>query len=352
MSDDETWMRLAIEQAQQGVGKTAPNPPVGSVIVKNGILLGKGWHRGAGRPHAEREAMADARERHGDETLRGATAYVTLEPCSTHGRTPPCVDGLIEAGIFRVVYACVDPNPAHVGRADERLARAGIEVTSGVLASEAEKILRPFSKVQRTGLPWVMVKMAMSLDGRISRPEGEGPWLTSAEARSDVQRLRAQCDAIMTTGATVRADWPALTIREPELCEGRPQPWRVIMTGHPETMPLQAPVMSDEHRERTLIRGGDVEKVLRELVIEQGVLAVMVEAGGEFVAELLRLRLVDEWVCYLAPMMTGGKVAVAGESDLSICWVDAEWKRLGNDVRVRARVAPVISDEGHDYSGK
>lgn len=338
MKGDEAWMKLAIEQARCGIGKTAPNPPVGAVIVKNGELVGKGWHRGAGLPHAEREAMADARRNHGDESLRGATAYVTLEPCSTFGRTPPCCDGLIEAGISRVVYACVDPNPAHAGRADERLKGAGIAVESGVMQDEAQKILRPFAKVQRTGLPWVMVKMAMSLDGRITRPEGESQWLTGESARADVQRLRAEADAILTSGATVRKDWPALTIREPELLLGRDQPWRVIMTEHPETLPQGAPVMSDEFRSRTLIRRGDLEKVLRDLVVEQGVLSVMVEAGGELVAELWRLRLIDEWVCYLAPMIAGGGVAVAGDIDLSAHLTDAEWTRLGDDVRMRAVV--------------
>jgi diaminohydroxyphosphoribosylaminopyrimidine deaminase/5-amino-6-(5-phosphoribosylamino)uracil reductase len=338
MSDDEKWMRLAIEQAQWGVGKTAPNPPVGSVIVKNGKLFGKGWHRGAGHPHAEREAMADARQLHGAESLVGATAYVTLEPCSTFGRTPPCVDGLIDAGITRVVYACVDPNPAHAGRANERLERAGIEVVSGVLEQEAAKILRPFSKVQRTGLPWVTVKMAMSLDGRISRPDGEGQWLTGEEARADVQRLRAEMDAILTSGETVRADRPALTIRDAKLCEGRNQPWRVIVSRHSETLPIDAPVMSDEYRARTLIREGNFEKILRDLVQEQGVMSVMVEAGGDLVAELWRQKLVDEWVCYLAPLLTGGKVAVAGLSDLNAQLRDVEWSRLGEDVKMRALV--------------
>lgn len=339
MKEDEAWMKLAIEQARCGIGKTAPNPPVGAVIVKNGELVGKGWHRGAGLPHAEREAMADARRNHGDESLRGATAYVTLEPCSTFGRTPPCCDGLIEAGISRVVYACVDPNPAHAGRADERLKGAGIAVESGVMQDEAQKILRPFAKVQRTGLPWVMVKMAMSLDGRITRPEGESQWLTGEAARADVQRLRAEADAILTSGATVRKDWPALTIREPELLLGREQPWRVIMTEHPETLPQGAPIMSDEFRSHTLIRRGDFEKVLRDLVVEQGVLSVMVEAGGKLVAELWQADLVDEWVCYLAPMVTGGAVAVAGDIDISASMLHAEWKRCGDDVRMRALVA-------------
>ena len=345
MSEDEKWMDMALQEAEQGIGKTSPNPAVGAVLVKDGILLGKGWHRKAGQAHAEREAIADAISRHGVEALHGSTAYVTLEPCSTHGRTPPCVSGLIDHGIERVVYACEDPNPAHAGRADALLKNAGIEVVKGVRKKEGETLLRAFAKVQRTGLPWVMVKMAMSLDGRITRPAHEGQWLTGAVAREDVQVLRSQVDAIVTSGATVRADLPALTIRLPHLLEGRMQPWRVIFTTNAEALPMHAPLFTDESKDRTLLRSGDVEKALRDLVREQGVCSVMVEAGGELVAEFFRLGLVDECVIYLAPMITGGLPAVAGLTDLSVRMKDAQWEQVGNDLKLR-----VIVDR--DQSGK
>ena len=338
MIDDATWMALALQEAKNGIGKTAPNPPVGAVIVKDHLLLGRGWHHKAGMPHAEREAMADATARHGAESLRGATAYVTLEPCSTQGRTPPCVQGLIDAGIARVIYACEDPNPAHAGRADSLLKGAGIIVEKGVLQAEAEKILRPFLKAQRTGLPWVMVKIAMSLDGRITRPQSEGQWLTGEAARSDVQRLRSEVDAIMTSGETVRKDLPALTIREAALLEGREQPWRFVLSNHPETLPPDAPLFDDVCRHRTLVRSGDLTDILCEMVGSFGVLSVMVEAGGQLVAELLENDLVDECVIYLAPMITGGLPAVAGMSSLQFCLADAEWSRFGDDVRLRALV--------------
>ena len=251
---DAHWMQLALAEARKGVGRTAPNPPVGAVIVKHGVLLGSGWHRAAGQPHAEREALADACANHGREAVRGATVYVTLEPCSTHGRTPPCTQGLIDAGVARVVYACVDRNPDHAGRADTLLTAAGIVVASGVCRDEAERILRPFFKVRETGLPWVIWKTAMSLDGRITRPPGEGQWLTGEAARADVQQLRATADAILTSGATVRRDRPALTLRAPGLLDGRPQPWRVVFTDEPESLPKDAPLFTDEWRERTLIR--------------------------------------------------------------------------------------------------
>ncbi len=335
--NDRKWMLLALEEACKGIGRTAPNPPVGAVIVKYGVVLGHGWHRAAGRPHAEREALADA----AGKDVRGATIYVTLEPCSTHGRTPPCTVGIIEAGISRVVYACVDRNPDHAGRADALLKAAGIEVVSGVCPFEAEKILRPFFKVRETGLPWVIWKSAMSLDGRITRPPGEGQWLTGELARADVQKLRATVDAILTSGETVRRDKPALTIRVPELLEGREQPWRVVATDKPETMPSDAPLFSDEWKDRTLIRPRhDLEGTLRGLVKEQGVLTVMVEAGGVFSAALFEAGLVDEVVVYYAPMLCGGPSPGLGGVGLkeSLHLDEIDFQQLGNDVRLRGLV--------------
>ncbi len=336
-SDDRIWMNLALEEARKGIGKTAPNPPVGAVIVKDGILLGKGWHRAAGQPHAEREALADAT----GSDVRGATIYVTLEPCSTHGRTPPCTAGIIEAGISRVVYACVDRNPDHAGRADKLLVAAGIEVTSGVCREEAEQLLRPFFKVREAGLPWVIWKTAMSLDGRITRPPGEGQWLTGELARADVQQLRSTVDAILTSGETVRRDTPALTIRVPELLEGRPQPWRVVATDHPGSMPMDAPLFSDEWRDRTLIRPrGDMAGTLRRLAGEQGALTVMVEAGGVFSAALFEAGLIDEVVVYYAPMLCGGPLPGLAGSGLeeSLRLKEIDFNQLGDDVRVRGIV--------------
>lgn len=330
-------MKLALEQARKGIGRTAPNPPVGAVIVKDDVLLGQGWHRAAGQPHAEREALAAA----AGKDVRGATIYVTLEPCSTHGRTPPCTAGIIEAGITRVAYACVDRNPDHAGKADALLAAAGIDVVSGVCRDEAEKLLRPFFKVRETGLPWVIWKSAMSLDGRITRPPGEGQWLTGELARADVQQFRSTVDAILTSGETVRRDKPALTIREPELLEGRVQPWRVVATDKPETMPADAPLFSDEWKERTLIRPRhDLEETLRGLVREQGVLTVMVEAGGVFSAALFEAGLVDEVVVYHAPMLCGGPSPGLGGVGLneSLQLDEIDFRRFGNDIRLRGVV--------------
>ncbi len=338
MNDDARWMELALVEAAKGIGRTAPNPPVGAVIVKDGVVLGKGWHRAAGQPHAECEALADA----ASKDVRGSTIYITLEPCSTHGRTPPCTQELIDAGVARVVYSCVDQNPAHAGRADRVLTAAGIEVVSGVCAVEAGKILRPFFKVRTTGLPWVIWKTAMSLDGRITRPPGEGQWLTGDLARADVQKLRSTVDAILTSGETIRRDDPALTIRVPRLLEGRSQPWRVVVTDKPKTLAKDAAIFSDEWRERTLIRPRhDLRETLRHLVTEQGVLTVMVEAGGVFSAALFQEGLIDEVVIYYAPLLCGGpSPALAGAGLRESLHLDEiDFQQLGNDIRLRGLLA-------------
>lgn len=343
--DDGHWMRVALDEARKGIGKTSPNPPVGAAIVREGKLLGSGWHRKAGLPHAEREALAEAAKRFGTESIRGATAYVTLEPCSTHGRTPPCTAGLIEAGVKRVVYACTDPNPNHVGRADAILRQAGVEVTSGVLADEAEEILRPFFKACRTGLPWVVWKTAMSLDGRLTRPPGEPQWLTGPEARADVQRLRARVDAILTSGETVRRDNPRLTIRDASLLVGREQPWRVVFTDHPESLAQHLEILSDAWKERTLLRPGhDISSCLRSLVSEQGILSCMTECGGRLGAALFANGLVDEVCVYLAPMICGGRVpALAGLGLAETMKLrSTEYARFGDDIRLSALVASSV----------
>jgi diaminohydroxyphosphoribosylaminopyrimidine deaminase/5-amino-6-(5-phosphoribosylamino)uracil reductase len=338
---DEHFMQLALVEARRGVGRTAPNPPVGAVVVKDGVVLGSGWHRAAGQPHAEREALTAALAAHGAEAVRGSTVYITLEPCSTHGRTPPCTDALISAGVSRVVYACVDRNPDHAGRADALLTAAGIAVESGVCREEAERLLRPFFKVRETGLPWVIWKTAMSLDGRITRPEGEDRWLTNEAARADVQRLRASVDAILTSGATVRRDKPALTIRQPELLEGRRQPWRVVFTDQADSLPADVPLFNDADRDRVLIRPRRLlTESLRELARDQGVLSVMTEAGGVFSAALFADGLVDEVVIYYAPLICGATVpALAGNPlPASLRLTETSLTQLGEDFCFRGIV--------------
>lgn len=336
---DRHWMQLAVSEAEKGVGLTSPNPAVGAVIVKDGRALGSGWHRAAGKPHAEREALADAVENGHRGALAGATIYVTLEPCSTEGRTPPCTQGIIEAGISRVVYGAEDPNPRHRGRARELLATAGIRVDTGVEQTVCGHLIRGFAKHQRTGLPWVLVKSAVSLDGRTTRPPGESQWLTSPESRQAVQRMRHESDAIITGGNTLRADDPALTVRSPELAR-KVQPWRMIVTrGYRASLPATARVFTDEFADRTLVQeDGDLRAALAELA-RRGCNQVMVEAGGTLLGAFLDAGLVDEVAVFYAPMLTGGPDAGFAGLPREVRLAEPKFVRIGDDVLLRACLA-------------
>jgi diaminohydroxyphosphoribosylaminopyrimidine deaminase/5-amino-6-(5-phosphoribosylamino)uracil reductase len=208
--DDEKFMRAALREARRGLGQTSPNPAVGAVIVRAGRIVARGHHRRAGLPHAEIEALQVLRQ---PQLARRATLYVTLEPCSTHGRTPPCVEAIVRHSFARVVIGAIDPNPAHAGRGVELLRAAGIDVVTGVLESECRELNVAFNKWIVTGLPFVIAKAALSLDGRLTRPPGEGQWLSNAASRADAHRLRASVDAILIGAGTLRADNPRLTVR-------------------------------------------------------------------------------------------------------------------------------------------
>jgi len=300
-------MHIAIAEAENGRGLTSPNPTVGAVIVKDGTILGKGWHRKTGKPHAEREAIANTLKSHSAADLKGATIYVTLEPCSTTGRTPACVDGIIDAGITRVIYGATDPNPAHSGNADKCLAENGIEVIQGVEKEACEQLIKPFTKRITTGLPWVIAKTAMSLDGRITRPKGEGQWLTGELAREEVHRIRAEVDAIIVGGKTVRKDNPSLTIRGEAHRAEKLQPWRVILTEHgKQSLSDDLKLFTDEHKERTLIHQDlTLTDSLKELA-KLGCNSVLLECGGGLMRQFLEQDLVDEIAVFIAPILTGG----------------------------------------------
>ena len=342
--NDSEYMRRALSLARRGVGQTSPNPPVGAVLVKDGVELGAGWHKGAGQPHAEVEALNDAVRRYGEGAARGATMYVTLEPCSTHGRTGPCTTALIRSGIKRVVIGAIDPNPTHGGKAESLLLDAGIDVMEGIEESACQSVIRAFTKVQRSGLPWVMVKSAFGMDGRVTRPPSEGQWLSGGGSRKEVHALRGEVDAILTSGKTVRSDNPRLTIRGTSVAAEKEQPLRVVLTSRENGVPKDSHILTDDFRDRTLIyRSRRIECVLRDLVSDHGVLSVMIEAGGNLVGQFLDEGWVDEVVFYLAPLITGGEVpAVGGEGavDLErrIQMGSCSFNRIGNDVRVRATI--------------
>jgi diaminohydroxyphosphoribosylaminopyrimidine deaminase/5-amino-6-(5-phosphoribosylamino)uracil reductase len=336
--DDTHWMQLAIKHARKGIATCSPNPPVGAVIVKDGRHLASGWHKQAGRPHAEREAIAEAVNQHGKGSLIGATIYVTLEPCSTHGQTPPCTSAIINAGFARVVYGARDPNPKHVGAAEAILQAAEITVEKEVCAYECDQLIRAFTKIQETGLPWIILKSAISLDGCITRPPSESQWLSSQESREIVHQLRHQTDAVITGGNTARKDDPSLTIRSSGL-PNKTQPWRMIITqGKKEQLPQDLKLFNDCHKDRTLVQeNGDISTALRKLA-NLGCNSVLVEAGGTLMASFLKQQLADEVVVFYAPIVTGGPDSGFGHNTPGVTLIEPQFTKIGNDVMLRATV--------------
>jgi len=332
--EDIKFMEAALEEARKGVGHTHPNPAVGAVIVKGRRVVSRGWHRAAGCPHAEVDAIKGLRN-----PESGSTLYVTLEPCSTHGRTPPCTEAIIRAGISRVVYGAFDPNPRHAGRADGILLAAGICVTSGVLAAECATINEEWNKWIATGMPFVIAKAGMSLDGRISSPPGRR-WITSEASRRDAMLLRASCGAILVGGETVRTDNPRLTIRG---VPGAKQPLRAAWT-RSGNLPPDSRIFTDRHRARTVVfKGISLRRALMELG-KMGVASVLVEGGGRTLGEAFDRELVDRVVFYLAPVLTGGPVAAVGGSGTFSNKPGWRLERLacrmtGGDLRVEGTVA-------------
>ncbi|MBD8577401.1 bifunctional diaminohydroxyphosphoribosylaminopyrimidine deaminase/5-amino-6-(5-phosphoribosylamino)uracil reductase RibD [Pseudomonas syringae] len=366
---DAHYMARALELARQGLYSTHPNPRVGCVIVRDGQVVGEGWHVRAGEPHAEVHALRQA-----GEQARGATAYVTLEPCSHHGRTPPCADALVNAAVGRVVAAMQDPNPQVAGRGLQRLQGAGIAVHSGVLESEARALNPGFIKRMETGLPYVRVKLAMSLDGRTAMASGESQWITGPDARAAVQRLRAQSSVVLTGADTVLIDNARLTVRADELrlapdvtaLATARMPLRVLIDGRLR-VPLTASFFTagpalvaacatdasvPEYREQghQLLNlpgsGGHVD--LQRLLVElgaRGANEVLVEAGSRLAGAFARLGLVDEFQIFIAGKFLGSSarplldlplVQMSEALELNITDIRA----IGNDWRVIAHPAP------------
>ncbi len=368
---DIQWMRRALELAAKGRGHTSPNPMVGAVLVDgNGQLLGEGWHHRAGEAHAEVNAIADAVAR--GNSIRGATLYVTLEPCSTTGRTGPCVEAILKAGIARVVCAATDPNPAHQGRGLELLRQAGVEVVSGVLSEESRKLNRVFNHwiVKRT--PFVTLKSAMSLDGKIATAAGESQWITGEASRRHAMEFRAQVDAILVGVRTVLADDCALTVRLPGY-EGK-RLRRIVLDSQART-PLTAKVVSDARRSLTTIvvsENAPVDRVrvlrqnvevwqlpadaegrpriscLLEKLGSESVTHLLVEGGATVADSFLRQGFVHRIHFYYAPRIIGGQKALSSVSGKGVKHLsetpliqNPEWMPLGDDFLLMADVAPV-----------
>lgn len=324
-------MRAALAEARKGAGRTSPNPAVGAVIVKGSRILARGFHREAGKPHAEIEALhalADIQQ------ARGAALYVTLEPCSTRGRTPPCTEAILRHGFARVVYGATDPNPSHAGRAERILQKANVAVTRGVLEAECTELNRAWNHWIVTGRPYVIAKCGMSLDGRIgSHPESR--WITSAASREDAMNLRTQVDATLVGGETVRIDNPRLTVRTPHPAR---QPWRVVWT-RSGRIPTDANLLSDRFRDRTLIFEG---RSLRETLAALGrleITSVLIEGGGRTLGEAFDRGLVNRAVFYMAPQCLGGGIPAIGglgvpDSESSVRLSGVIYSRIDSDLKI------------------
>lgn len=364
---DHELMAQALRLARLGRYSTDPNPRVGCVLVRDGRVVGQGWHRRAGEPHAERIALAEAGDR-----AQGATAYVTLEPCCHHGRTPPCSLGLIEAGVARVVAAMTDPNPRVAGGGLAQLQQAGIEVASGLLERDARQLNPGFIKRMQGQGPYVRLKLAMSLDGRTAMANGESQWITGQAARRDVQFLRAGSSAVVTGIGTVLADDPGMNVRLGSAELGLPgdlpvrQPLRVVMDSGGNmprkarllSLPGESLVLNGEHADTTALRAAGVPTVslacdaqgrlswaavMRELGSRE-VNEVLLECGATLAGSALEAGIVDELIVYLAPHLMGdlarGLVHLPGIEHLAdripLALVDA--RAVGNDLRLRYRV--------------
>lgn len=322
---DRRHMRHALALARRGLGNVWPNPAVGCVLLRDGAVVGRGWTQPGGRPHAEVMALAQA-----GEAARGATAYVTLEPCAHHGKTPPCAEALVRAGIARVVTALTDPDPRVAGRGHAILRAAGIEVTEGICEAEARAVQRGFlSRIQR-GRPMLTLKLGASFDGRIATASGESQWITGAEARRHVHALRLGHDAVMVGGETARVDRPGLNVRGFGPVR---QPVRIVVSSRPlPDLPNEGP----EHGPLWQLAGRP-EDVMAELGV-RGLTRVLCEGGGVLAASLLRAGLVDQLIGYSAGVVLGGD-GRAGIGALGLGRLAdaprfrlAETRRIGPDV--------------------
>ncbi|MEM9207739.1 MAG: bifunctional diaminohydroxyphosphoribosylaminopyrimidine deaminase/5-amino-6-(5-phosphoribosylamino)uracil reductase RibD [Pseudomonadota bacterium] len=348
---DSRYMTRALRLAERARLTAAPNPMVGCVLVKRGTIVGEGYHRRAGEGHAEVNAIADA-----GESASGATAYVTLEPCAVTGRTPPCTDALLEAGVAEVVFAAADPSPSAAGAGLARLEAAGITVRQGLMAAQSELLNRGFFSRISHGRPFVSLKLAVSVDGAIAMHSGESQWITGPAARADVQRLRAESAAILTGIGTVLADDPSMTVRDPRFAAAG-QPLRVVVDSRSQ-LPGDARIRREPGELlHVTARDGQGDLCLPDsagrvalapllqTLGEREINTLLVECGPRLAGSLLDAQLVDELVIYQAPHMMGSETRrmaltpgwqhLSDRLDLSI----VDRRQVGRDTRLTARIS-------------
>ena len=351
LTQDQIWMQRAIELARLGQYSTKPNPNVGCVLVKDGQLVGEGYHPRAGQPHAEVFALRDA-----GDAARGATAYVTLEPCAHYGRTPPCAKGLVEAGVARVVVACPDPNPLVAGKGVQILRDAGIQVEVGVLEQQAHQLNLGFLKAMATGQPYVRLKVASSLDGRTAMASGESKWITGNSARLDVQHWRAISAVVITGIETVLADDCQLNVRQLAIHQDISsivQPKRLVLDRQGR-LPLTAKLL--EQPDSVMVMGPyraelealgviqlevqPLDQLLRTLVQQYQLYDVLIEAGAILSTAFLQQQLVDEVISYVAPTLLGRSARAMFQAEFERMAQQLRFKlcdvtQFGDDVRLR-----------------
>ena len=335
---DEKWMGMAVELAKRAGNSTRPNPRVGAILVKGGRIVGAGYHRRAGLPHAEIEAIQKAGVK-----AKGAKLFVTLEPCSTHGRTPPCTDRIVASGIREVIYGAGDVDRRNAGGAGRILSRKKIQVVKGILREGCERLNEDYRHWTTKKEPWVILKLAMTLDGYLVVPGRR--WVTGEPARAEVQKLRAGCDAILVGAETLRKDNPQLTVRKTlrhsAECRnvGGEQPWRVVVTRSGK-LPKGANLFRDRNKERTLVyRGKKWSEVLKDLH-RKGVSRLLVEGGAVVAGGLIKAGKVNEVVIYLAPILVGergkGLPKIDGWADWG--WYEVVSSCAGEDLCLRGKL--------------
>jgi riboflavin biosynthesis protein RibD len=342
MNIDHNYMALALALAKRAEGMTSPNPMVGAVIVRSGRIVGQGYHKKAGLPHAEINALRQAGAK-----AKGAMLYVTLEPCDHFGRTPPCTDAIIKSGIKRVVIAMKDPNPLNNGSGIRKLNRHGIRTAVGLLANDAATMNRHYIKYITKKIPFVTVKVAQSLDGKIATWTGDSKWISSEDSRRYVHKLRSMSDAVMVGANTVRMDDPLLLSK---LSRGK-QPIRVIVSGR-SPLPSRAKIFSDPHKAPVIVvkpqtcSEGKVslKKLLTDLA-KRGITNILVEGGGELIAGLVKEGLVDRFLVFIAPKIIGGRDAKTAVEGIGIKKIkdalllkNISVKRFNEDILIDAEV--------------
>jgi diaminohydroxyphosphoribosylaminopyrimidine deaminase/5-amino-6-(5-phosphoribosylamino)uracil reductase len=333
-SADRRFLRRALELAALGSGLTFPNPRVGAVLVRGGRIIGEGFHRRAGTPHAEVHAVRAAKR--AGHTVAGATLYVSLEPCSTRGRTPPCTGLILREKIARVVFAATDPNPPHAGAATKLLRAAGVAVSSGLLAKEAAALNRDFNWWIIKKRPWVVAKIALSLDGRIVTSPADDRWLTSPEARRAAHELRWESDAILVGAETARRDDPKLTVRLPGR-RGKKQPIRVVVT-RSGNLPRSLQMFTDPRwAETRVFHGRPLPEVMRQIGAHE-ITHVLIEGGGQVLTEAFRAGLVNEVAFFIAPALMGTIPRALHSLKKEIALREVSCQRVGPDLLCRALV--------------